>query len=191
MLASPTRRRSGGHFHAKTIVVFAAILVNNTHPDAMHTGSKIDGKRRRPNVRARLNFGPRLLRGLISRKYLLDKRIGPRFAPHRHRGEFADPVFDRGMRTAVEDVDDRLGHAQAILADRSPEKLTHFELILGQSLVRTGENDAHLPALGRLGRTKPRRKAVAVDAQDMKAVGIAIGTVRNRNAAMIVGTAPP
>src|SRR5258708_7828742 len=184
MPGSRTPRRRGGHFHAQTVVVFAAILVNNTHPDAMRTGLKIDEKRRRPNVRARLKFGPRLLRGLISRKYLLDKRIGPRFPPHPQWGEFADTGFERGMTTPVEDVDGHLGHAETILADRSAEKLTHFELrplpslprLRGREgragLVRTDENDAHLPVLWFLGRTKPRRKTIAVDAQDMKPVGI-------------------
>src|SRR5215468_2745548 len=107
------------------------------------------------------------------------------------------------MRTTIEDVDDHFGHAETILADRSSEKLTHFELRPFPSLprlrrregtgqlVRTDENDTHLPALRLLGRTKPRREAVAVDTQEMKAVGIAIGTARDRHAPMIVGTAPP
>src|SRR6266478_7501593 len=164
MPRSPPQRRCASHFHAKTIMVFAAILVDNTHHDAVRTGFKIDGKTRRPNVRARLNLRPWLLRRLVSGKYLSDKRIRPRFASHRHRGEFADPVFDRRTRTAVEHIDDHLGHAETILADRSPKKLSHFELVLGQSMVRIDENDAHLPALGLLGRAKPGRKAIAVDA---------------------------
>src|SRR6266436_8935272 len=151
---SPPQRRCASHFHAKTIEVFAAVLVDNTHPDAVRAGFKIGGKTRRPNVRARLNLRPRLLRRLVSGKYLADKWIRPCFAPHRHRREFADPVFDRGMRTAVEDVDDHLGHPDTILVDRSPEKLADLELVLGRSMVRIGENDAHLPALGLLGRAK-------------------------------------
>jgi len=87
----------GGHFHAEAIVVLAAMLVNNTHQDAVRTGSEIGGKTRRPDVRARRNFSPRLLRCLISGKYLSHKRIRPRFAAHRHRPEFADLVFDGGM----------------------------------------------------------------------------------------------
>ena len=123
--------------------MLAAIFVDNTHRDAVRTGSKIDEKRRRPDVRARLNFSPRLLGCLISRKYLPDKRIRPHFASHRHRPEFADPVFDRGMRTAVEDVDDHLSHADTILGDRSSKKLTQFELVLGWSMVRTSENKVY------------------------------------------------
>src|SRR5262245_7237428 len=191
MPGSSTQRRCTGHFHAKTILVFAAIVVDNTHHEAVRTGFKIDGKTRRPNVRARRNFSPRLLGCLVSGKYLSDERIRPGFASHRHRSEFADPVFDRGPRTAVEDIDDHLGHADTILPDRGPEKLAHFDRVLGRSMVRSNENDAHLPALGLLGSAKPRRKAIAVDAQDVEAVGIAIGTIRDRDAAMVVGTAPP
>src|SRR5882672_9997297 len=191
MPGSSTQRRRASHFHAKPIAVFAAILVNNTHHDAMRTGFKIDGKRRRPNVRARLNLGPRLPRRLVSGKYLPDKRIRPGFPSHRHREEFADPVFDRGPRAAVEDVDDHLGHAESILADWSPEKLAHLEFVLGRNMVRTDKNDAHLPALGLLGSAKPGRKAIAVDAQDVEAVGIAIGTIRDRDPPMVEGTAPP
>src|SRR6266436_8286182 len=187
MPRSPPQRRCASHFHAQPIVVFAAILVNNAHHDAVRTGFKIDGKARRPNVRARLNLGPRLPRRLVSGKYLPDKRIRPGFASHRHWGKFADPVFDSGPRATVEDVDDHLGHAQSILADWSPEKLAHLEFVLGRNMVRTDKNDAHLPTLGLLGSAKPGRKAIAVDVKDVEAVGIAIGTIRDRNPPTVEG----
>jgi hypothetical protein len=53
------------------------------------------------------------------------------------------------------------------------------------------EDDAHLPSLRLLRRPEPCGVAVAVDTEYVEPIGVAVRTVRDRHAAVIIGTAPP
>ena len=108
-----------GHLDAKAIVVFAAILVDSAHHDAVRTGLKSGRKTRGPNIGARLHFSPGLLGCLVFGKFLSDKPIRSRFAPPKAGAEPEEALspglaiasfFLPGADVAVETRAVRLAH---------------------------------------------------------------------------------
>src|SRR5260370_31554224 len=89
------------HLQAKTIVMFAAILINNAYQDAVGADLDIGRKARDPYVRTRLHLGPRLLCGLVPGEYLLVKKIRPPPTLHPYRPLLPAPILYARMRAAA------------------------------------------------------------------------------------------
>ena len=156
--------------------------------------SRSAGRRATHRCEHELRLDPRFLGGLVAGEHLLDERIGrrSRFILTGARSPIWYSTVVRGPPSKTLTTTSVV--PKLVLRDRRAEQLAHAE---SPSASLRGprefavENDAHLPCLRLLRGPEPCGGAVAVDAQDMEPVGVAVVAVRDRHAAVIVGTAPP
>src|ERR1700730_15050983 len=105
-------------FQNHTVMMVAAVFIDYMNIDRMSAGVEQGRQAGHPNMRRRLRLDPGLDGILVAAKHLFDKRIGTPLRLHRHGPPSADPVFDRGLRPAIEDIDDERGGGELVLRER-------------------------------------------------------------------------
>src|ERR1700732_424477 len=112
-------------FQNHTVMMVAAVFIDYMNIDRMGAGVKRGRQAGHPNMRRRLRLDPGLDGFLVAAKHLLDKRIGASLRLHRTGPTSADPVFARGVRPAIEYIDDERGGGELILRERRTLQLPH------------------------------------------------------------------
>ena len=145
---------------------------------------------RRPKDRLGSALTHGFLVAWLRAKHFLDEEGSARV---RTRRALADPILYAGAGAAVEHVDHEVGRPGIVLRDRRADELAHAHAVAALLAARCDSLSRTIRTCRAFGSFAGWNRVVArlPSTVSMKSVGRAVVAVRDRDAAVIVGPAPP